>query len=121
MHNKGLKFKTSQRGLALFLTTIVLTVILAITLGISGTFISQTKTLKDIGNSVIAFYAADTGIEHALFLGTGCCPLVPPPLPSGATYSVQLISSGPTCLGFDHCLESLGTYQETRRAIKITR
>ena len=46
---------------------LISSVILAIGLGISAIIIQQTKMMENIGYSVIAFYAADTGIEAALY------------------------------------------------------
>lgn len=56
----------SQRGVSLFLAIMVLSVILAIALGLSSILVSQIKIIRGMGNSVVAFYAADSGIEEAL-------------------------------------------------------
>ena len=59
-------FKLSQRGVSLFLTIIMLSIILAIVFGLSAILISQIRTIQKMGYSVVAFYAADTGTEKAL-------------------------------------------------------
>ena len=57
----------NQKGISLLLVVLISSVILAIGLGISSVIIQQTKMMENIGYSVIAFYAADTGIEAALY------------------------------------------------------
>lgn len=59
-------FKSSQRGVSLFLTIIMLSIILAIVFGLSAILISQIRTIQKMGYSVVAFYAADTGTEKSL-------------------------------------------------------
>ena len=55
-----------QKGLSLFLVIIILAIILAIVFGLSTISVSQIKITRWIGDSVVAFYAADTGIEKVL-------------------------------------------------------
>ena len=57
---------SSQKGISLFLTIIVLSVVLGIVLGLSTILVGQMKTLQTMGDSVIAFYAADAGVEEVL-------------------------------------------------------
>jgi len=59
-------FKSSQKGISLFLTIIILSIILAIIFGLSTILISQIRTIQKMGYSVVAFYAADSGTEKAL-------------------------------------------------------
>lgn len=56
----------SQKGISLVLTVIILAIILAIVFGLTAILVGQLKMLKGIGDSVLALYAADTGIEQAL-------------------------------------------------------
>ncbi len=108
-----------ERGVALFLTLIIMSVLLSISLGINAIFWQQMQSLRYIGNSVIAFYAADTGIERALRQDSS----VSDTLSNGATYNAIKITAGsPGCLtAFDYCVQSVGIYKETRRAIQVTR
>lgn len=61
-----MKKKFSQKGISLFLAVIILTIILTIVLGLSTILIGQIKMIRGMGNSVVALYAADTGIEQVL-------------------------------------------------------
>ena len=56
----------SQKGVSLFLTMIILSIILAIVLGLSTILVGQMKTIRVMGHSVVAIYAADSGVEQML-------------------------------------------------------
>jgi hypothetical protein len=43
-------------------------IILAVVLSISAIFYSELKIVKNIGNSVVAFYTAESGIEETLYI-----------------------------------------------------
>jgi len=113
-----------QQGIAVYLAITIMTILLAIAFGLSAIFLGQTKMVKEMGNSVIAFYAADAGIEKVLLDRTN--PNLTPDfysdsLANGATYQV-LVSFGGVgdCPAQNnYCITSIGTYQETRRAVGI--
>tara|TARA_Y100000310_G_scaffold85265_2_gene82126 strand:+ start:14227 stop:14553 length:327 start_codon:yes stop_codon:yes gene_type:complete len=107
----------NNQGISIYIAVITMTIILTIALGISAILISQIKTMQEMGNSVISFYAADTGIERSLFEGGEVSGI----LDNGASYDVQLTLPGPQCSGQSYCLKSIGVYKETRRAIEIVR
>lgn len=60
----------SEKGAALYLAVVVTGSLLAIGIGISALLINQLATLRGIGDSVFAFYAADGGIERVLWVDT---------------------------------------------------
>lgn len=66
------EFQNLESGVSLYFAVIITSLLLAITLGLSTILISQIKILKEMGDSVIAFFAADTGMEKILFLDTTC-------------------------------------------------
>jgi len=55
-----------QRGVSIFIVIVVMSVLLGIALGLNAIFVRQLKNLRGIGDSVIALYAADAGIERIL-------------------------------------------------------
>lgn len=59
-----------QRGIALYVAIVVTTVLLGIGIGISSTLIRQAISFRDVGDSVLALYAADGGIERVLEIDT---------------------------------------------------
>jgi len=112
-----------QLGISLYLALMIMTILLAIALGLSTIFIGQTKMLREMGYSVIAFYAADAGIEKALVDRSN--PNLNPDyysdsLSNGATYQI-IVTVGGTgdCSAINYCIKSIGTFKETRRAIEI--
>lgn len=107
-------------GASLYFALMVMTVLLAMALGLSSIFIGQVKMMKEMGNSVIAFYAADAGIEKVLTNRANPFALPKTTLTNGATYQVIVTGGGiGNCLASNYCIKSIGTYQETKRAIEI--
>jgi hypothetical protein len=58
---------TTNKGVSLYLALVIMFILIAISLGVSLIIVSQMKMIKGMGDSVVAFYAADTGIEHAMY------------------------------------------------------
>ena len=113
--------KYSQKGLSLYLVIVIMTILLAVVLGLSAILLRQLKTVKGMEDSVIAFYAADTGIEKVLLdrgeptghdgeSGT---------LANGAEYKIE-VYSGINCGASNYCIKSVGIYKRTRRAIEVS-
>ena len=84
----------------------------------------QLQTLKHIGFSVLSFYAADSGVEHSLYLGQTT---LPPPLTecfeSNYCYQTTPLSPGLDGCPNDsfYCIKSQGNFRGVQRAIKVTR
>lgn len=105
----------SNKGVSLYLTIVIMSILLAISFGVGTIFLGQTKIIRGMGDSVIALYAADTGIERALYnirkeSGTGNV---------SETWGVNYgyIVNESSCDG-KTCISSVGTYKETKRAIE---
>jgi hypothetical protein len=132
--------KDSQKGIAIYLAVTALAIVLAIALGVNLISVFQMKGINEAGNSVIAFAAAETGIEWALYPWysganvdasnyQSACPfsggqyVCPVPsggaLSNGATYSVIAWTSAEsaTCPAGFLCLKSIGKYLGTQRVI----
>jgi Tfp pilus assembly protein PilX len=130
---------TKERGVALFLTVLIMSVILAIGLGISGIIIQQIKISGNIGDSVVAFYTADSGVEYQIFNlykeETHNPPYNVTFDDNGASYSVSAVCSdndnitcpvGIPIVGKEECsslnnfcIKSIGTFQTAKRAIEV--
>jgi len=123
-----------QKGISLLFVVLIMGVILAIGLGISGILVQQTRMAGEIGYSVVSFYAADSGIEQELYdlyklPEDEHSPGYPGNI-GGASYEVvaKCGNKNEECpSGFDYDSElnaiyqvkSVGTYQATKRAIEI--
>ena len=86
----------------------------------------QLRTIKGMGDSIIAYYAADSGIETALYNGKSSPPsdITATSTWSGGLASFETLTSAstsPECFGRWYCISSIGKYLETERRVKITR
>lgn len=145
-----------QKGVSLYLTFMVMSILMVISFGISSILISEIRILRSMGHSVIAFYAAETGIEKTLYLDNhqipeegerGLCNICNLPdewescQVSGTDCDI-LTCTNCTCTFYDEIngqrhdveasvttegeesvtiIKSVGTYEQTKRAIQITR
>lgn len=55
-----------KKGVSLYLAVLLMTMLLAMVLGISAILLRQLQTIKGLEDSVTALYAADSGMEQAL-------------------------------------------------------
>lgn len=114
----------SQKGISLYFAVLVMGILLAAVLGLSTLSFLQIKMLRGMGNSIVALYAADTGIERELYEGnaTGTPPYTGD-LGGGRTYKVKILDRGEDGCPpeANYCIESVGTYKNVRRAIRIRR
>lgn len=115
-----MKTQFSQKGISLYISLMVMSILLSISLGISSIFLIQLETIKGMGNSVVAFYAADTGIEEVLSGGRSTPLSIPETSLNGASYQVIVVQTGiGDCVAANFCIKSIGEYQDVRRAIEI--
>lgn len=122
-----------------------MTTLLGISLGVSSLLFSQINILKGIGHSVFAFYATEAGLERALYLdNTECLQVVEhapclttqfgvigaaPPgsvtLSNGASYQIIAEAEGvgacPSGLGHSYCVKATGSFEQSRRAVRVAR
>ena len=112
--------KNSEEGITLYLSVVIMAMVLSVALGISTIFSGQLNVLRNMGYSVIAFYAADTGIENILTIRGAPVNIPTTPLSNGATYEVSVRSAGINgCVAANYCIKSIGSYKETNRAIEV--
>ncbi|UMX48051.1 MAG: hypothetical protein L7H18_00705 [Candidatus Nealsonbacteria bacterium DGGOD1a] len=129
--------RNGRRGIAIYLAAVVLTIILAVALGVSLLSVYQLKSLNEAGASVVAFAAAETGVEWSLtswisgsYLDTtnyqSACPwdaatskyICARNIALGdASYTVDASLCGPANEYL--CVRSLGSYRNTQRAIRV--
>lgn len=108
----------NQKGVSLVLTILILSFIMGVSLGVSNILLQEIKTMRDVGNSVVAFYAAETGIEKAMTNSSNpsdfaeCFDAY-----SDICYNVKVQISG--CTAANYCLQSTGIFKETSRAIEV--
>lgn len=115
-----------RKGIAIYLAAVTLSIVMTAAFGTSLISLYQLKNVNEAGKSVVAFAAAETGIEWALAKVTEInysseCPEGDPEtvnLDNGAVYRVIC----ELCGGGEYlCVRSEGTYKGTQRTIKIQR
>ncbi len=121
----------NQKGSALFFTILILSIFLSLALSLGALVAVRLNTLTGIGNSIIAFYAADAGVEkmlkQAIIDGTfnGLSESL-----DGANYVVQIkcnsassdcgsVPQSSDCDANLFCIKSTGTYKGAKRAIEV--
>ncbi len=57
----------SQKGVALLIAFFVIGIAVSVVLGVCAILFSEIKVIRQIGDSVKAFYAADTGVEQFFY------------------------------------------------------
>ncbi|OGZ18129.1 MAG: hypothetical protein A2Z78_01375 [Candidatus Nealsonbacteria bacterium RBG_13_36_15] len=137
--------RMQEKGVALFLAVLIISVILAIGLGISGIIIQQIKISENIGDSVVSFYAADSGIEQQIYdlynlethspvyevdminsasynVSVKCSVSNDACLPGGEFDNIPIVidpESPEYCDAMNFCIKSIGTFQAAKRAIEV--
>ena len=121
------------KGASLYLALMLLSIILGIFLGLSSLLLGQIKMFRSVEESVIAFYAADTGIERNLFEVREAYTDIPL-FAGGATFTVTTTcnptytycldycpdcSFSPSCNAPRFCMTSNGQFRDTKRAIFV--
>mgnify|MGYP001617117655 FL=1 len=112
--------KFNQKGVALYLTMVVLSLMTASLLGLAAALVGQSKMTSNLSNSILAFSAADSGIEQALYkvykegFVSGNFSAT---LSNGATYSVIVSTTTPSG---STLIRSTGSYRKSKRAIEAT-
>lgn len=123
--------RNSQKGIALYMTVVISSLILILALNVAAIFFTQSRVSGGMEYSVSAFYAAETGVERTLreisqgTLSTNCpgneCTGT---LANGSSYVTDYLLPGQTdcpASTVNYCLKSLGSYKETKRGIRVFR
>jgi len=109
-----------EKGVSLYLTIVILSVLVTALLALITISVSQIKIIWTLGDSVVAYYAADTGIERVLYglYKEGYVPSLgdcrySDILDNNSTYEVCVSDSSISTIF------STGTYKKTKRRIEV--
>lgn len=108
----------NKKGISIYLALVITSILLSSALGVSIIFVNQIRVLKEMGNSVVAFYASDAGIEKVLLNRQSPSSISETILSNGASYQV-FVTGGGGCGAVNYCIKSVGNYKETNRAIEV--
>ena len=108
----------SQKGVSLYFAVVITTILLAIVLGLTTILVSQLKIIRGMGDSVVAFFAADRGMERTLYNIYGQGKLATSTETWNdhryeTTISIKVVMGVTSTV-----VSSMGKYKETRRAIE---
>jgi hypothetical protein len=112
----------SIKGTILYFAILILSVIFTISIGLSLIILGRMKIQREIGHSVIALCAADTGVERALYAiyKEGNLSFSENAnLDNGASYNVFVSTSSSQC-GTSiqyYCIKSQGNFKGVTRSI----
>ncbi|MBP6913936.1 hypothetical protein KBB74_00310 [Candidatus Parcubacteria bacterium] len=104
-----------EKGVSIYLIVIIISTLLAVSLNLANLIIGGTKIIVHSADSVKAFYAADSGVEAALyqaFVGHSCSTPVSGEVSGGSgkyTYNVDI--TGANCEETGTSMISIGTYK----------
>jgi uncharacterized protein (TIGR02145 family) len=117
-----IEFFNNKRGASLYIALIIMAVLMSMAFGLASILTNQIKTVRDIGYSVTAFYAAETGIERYLGGGdcdSGCSEDLTLGGGQTAHYDVSIINYSTGDCQSGSCVVSVGNFNNTKRAIQI--
>lgn len=129
-----------EKGISLYLIIVSMLLVLSLTISLASLVVIRFRSVRYLGDSVIAFYVADSGVERDLYeINTS----VAQGEISGRLSSWQNVSASysvetkcrldytkcndfcSTCEGSDdctaprYCIKSQGSFQKARRAIEV--
>lgn len=117
--------KEKQKGISIYLVIVMISVLLAVILGLTSTIIGGANIAQNLGFSVKAFHAADTGIEKVLYniKNANCTTPVSGNFNGDSTYSYTVTithNGGGTCSDAGTNIDSLGQYKTVKRKIEAS-
>lgn len=128
------------KGSALLYVVLLLSILLTAVFGLSTIVSSQIVIMRGVGDSIIAFYAADAGVERMLgsivastepLQQTGTDFVFSNTFSNGSFYEVKIycrnggglqcgsIPEDSLCSADNYCIKSIGSYKKSKRAIKV--
>jgi hypothetical protein len=117
--------KNIHKGTSLLLTLLVMAAFLAIALGVSRLSFGEITMFRDQSKSIVAYYAAESGVECQMFNDrTAADPNNPALCPSACLdifggnqvcYSVNASGNTP-----NRTITSVATYRDVNRAVELT-
>lgn len=114
-----MEMKNNEKGVAVTLSILILSAMLIIALGSSAILLREIRFARESNFYIRAFFAADSGIEKVLTNRDSPSSIANTTLSNGAVFWVTVIPSGPGCSADNFCIESIGEYQGTKRAIEV--
>ncbi|MDD4358480.1 MAG: hypothetical protein PHY30_01535 [Candidatus Pacebacteria bacterium] len=113
-----MKYTEKQKG-SLYLTVVLLGIVLAIAIGVTGIIVTGSNLIKGLGDSVRAFHIADSGVEEELYRlrQESGVPKDDPPNPCSSSFTNYGITTC-TIQSTSTSLKVIGSYNGSQRRIE---
>lgn len=113
------KKQKSESGVSLIFTILFLGILLSTGLGIANLMLKEIKISSNIGYSVPAYYAAETGIEKILYIdrkgsGLSVGDKENGNLSVGSKFETEVTQINPEII-----IKSVGIYNKVRRGVEV--
>jgi hypothetical protein len=109
-----------KKGSSLLITLLIMAALLSVAFGLSKLSLGETKLSRDISRTLIAYYAAEAGVECQMFadrIGGVSCGTHASPMCLSVGVCVETTSQSATP---NRKIQSLGSFGDVRRAIELT-
>lgn len=105
-------FHSSEQGIAIIISVLMVGIILAIVFALSAIFLPKLRSAAEVKSSVSAAYAAESALEWCLYVHN--MDVVPSPVPSDpdVTFTVTDCDKSP--------VTAVGTYRGVTRAFELS-
>lgn len=122
--------KQSQRGSIIIFSVLILTTMILISTSLLNIFLPKLKVVYNSGNSIVAVFVADSGVEKCLYEArhqTLPSPILSNPLTSGAFFAIASLSATEVPVTSD-CrplgtgsfrFRSVGSFRGINRALEV--
>jgi len=113
-----MNIKNNQKGVVLYMTVVMMSILLSVILGLSTSIIGGLQLIVMIEDSIKSFYAADAGIEKALYnINSGNCVSFSGVFENEYMGSYDVAINYNDINGYDGTISSLGSYDQSRKKI----
>lgn len=111
-----IKTINKEKGIAILITVMIISIVMLVATLIANVVSVQLKLASDIGDSIAAIYAADSGVEYKLYQirKEGILTNTEFSLSNGATVSVTVLMAFPNLT-----IKSLGSYLLVKRQFEV--
>ncbi|MFA5009212.1 MAG: hypothetical protein WC534_01355 [Candidatus Paceibacterota bacterium] len=117
------KTKKNQKGVSLYMITIMISILMGFSLSVSGIIVGSTKITGGTGDSVKAFHCADTAVEKALYdVSLNNCVYYTPvagTVNGDSAYSFTYTILSADCTQTGTTIDAMGAYNQATRKIQI--
>jgi hypothetical protein len=119
-----MEIKENKKGFSLYMIIIMMSVLLAVVFGLATSIIGGINLAVILGDSVNAFYAADAGVERALYrISNNNCERINEfhfAIDYPGTYEIEITPNDPLKCKSGGKIKSTGTYNNAKKRIEVS-